>query len=103
MESFTREDLLQQFSIDFKAAGFGTALEAKAAQVATDSLFRRYSGLVYLRRGRKTNSQRDRLLLAAFDGRNQADLALQFGLTVRRVEQIIAADLKRKKVLEGAL
>jgi Mor family transcriptional regulator len=100
MESYTREELLQGFSQDFRAAGFPPALEAKAAQVATDSLLRRCTGHVYIRRGRKTTSQRDRLVLAAFDGRNQMALAQQYGLSVRRVEQIIAAHLRDRKVIE---
>ena len=101
MHSFNREELLQLFSHDFRAAGFPPALEARAAQVAADSILGRCTtGHVYLRRGRKTTRHRDRMILAAFDGRNHEALAKQHGVTVRRVEQIIAAHMKDRKVLK---
>lgn len=103
MATFSREEIMQNFLADFRADGFPPALEARAAEIATRSIMRRCGGhQVYFTKGRDTQSHRDRQIVAAWDGQNQAQLAHRFRLSVRRVEQILAKALKERRAVGRA-
>jgi Mor family transcriptional regulator len=101
MPTYTREELLEDFRADFRAANFPATLEARAVEIATDSILRRCQGSrVYFAKGRVTQSHRDRQILSAWDGHNQVLLAQKHDLSVRRVEQIIARQLRERKLVQ---
>ena len=99
MQSNDRHGVLQIFARHFRNGGYTANLVTRSCELAELALVEICGPerLFYYQQSRKTQSQRDRMLMAAFDGRNQDQLADRFNITPRRVRQIIAANLNLPK------
>lgn len=79
--------------------GLPPAMAKRAAEIVTREFWCRYSGVrIYFAKGRKTSSRQSAAIYAAFSGSNHVELAQEFGLSVSRIEQIIANALREKTV-----
>lgn len=89
-------DLLTRIDREARAVAraFGVAAPGDLADALLDRIRHSAGGRVhYLRNGPSAESRaaRDTAIRAAFNGRNQADLAAQHGLSERRVRQILSS------------
>lgn len=86
-------DLAARIGEALEACGIDTARAAEIGMMAAEHVRKNYSGqLLYLPRGHAyEKDKRDREIYARCDGRNHAELAAEYSLSVVRVYQIVKA------------
>lgn len=77
--------------------GIPQTLSNRAADVCAKEIWSLFAGVrIYLAKGRHTSSRQSAAILVAFDGSNHLELAQRYGVSVRRIEQIVEKALKAR-------
>jgi Mor family transcriptional regulator len=100
MSVISRSELQDHILRKLKLKGIPEALAEATAGFAVEIVWERCGKrTVYFAVGRLTASRRDQQIYEAYRGDNKDDLARQYNLSSRRIEQIIARQLRARRVV----
>ena len=101
------DDLLEEMATHMERelikGGVAPEMAREKAVTVTESVRRNYAGApVYIQQGwKKKHQERNKKIVAEFNGNNHIELAQKYGISMMRVYQIIKKDLEDRRKQKG--